>query len=43
MKLKTKTRAGGVQMNHNAQRMIVKTSVRAGGMSLNHNSRSWRP
>jgi hypothetical protein len=41
MKIKTKVKAGGIELNHNQSAakagMPVKTRVKAGGLSLNHN------
>ena len=41
MHIRTKIRAGGISINHNATRasgVKVKTKVRAGGINLNHNA-----
>ena len=41
MKIKTKVKAGGIELNHNQSAakagMPVKTQVKAGRMSMNHN------
>ena len=40
LKIKTKVRAGGIEMQHNQTRpagLKIKTNVRAGGMQMQHN------
>ncbi len=36
MEVRTKTKAGRVQLNHN-QALKIRTGVEAGGLTLNHN------
>ncbi len=37
--VKSRVRAGGVQTNHNAKRLVVRSAVKAGGVQNNHNGR----
>jgi len=44
VKIKTKIKAGGTQINHNeklakSKKLTVKTSVKAGGIQGNHNEK----
>jgi hypothetical protein len=41
MRIRTKVRAGGVSVNHSAQKagVTVKSKVRAGGGYLNHSAK----
>jgi hypothetical protein len=41
MKIRSKVRAGGSNLNHNAKkpRIKIKSKVRSGGSNLNHNAR----
>jgi len=38
MKIKTKVKAGGKSLNHNASGLKVKTNLKAGRLSANHNT-----
>jgi len=38
MKIKTKVKAGGKSLNHNASGLKVKTNLKAGKLATNHNT-----